>query len=329
MSPEKILVRTLCVGVCGTDTEILAGHYGRSPAGRARLILGHEAIGVVITADSAGSFALGEHVVPIVRRPDPIPCTSCAVGEFDMCRNGAYTEHGIKELDGFCTERFAADAAELVRVDSTLGTLGVLVEPTSIVVKAWQNIMRIGGRAHFCPETVVITGAGPIGLLAMLVARHHGLRTFVFDQAESGPKPAAVNALGGEYYNGNLAKLLEKVQPDIVVECTGASSVVLEVIQHNGRSGIVCLVGVSSSGPKVPVDVGSLNRSIVLENDVVFGSVNANRSHYESAVEILRQADPDWLRRVISRRVPFDDWRRAFERTENDIKVVIDLSCDK
>lgn len=325
-APEQVVLKTLSVGVCGTDAEIISGRYGWAPPDRPQLIIGHEAVAIVEQGNS--EWNAGQLAVPIVRCPDPIPCRSCAVEEFDMCRNGQYTEHGIKELDGFCVERFCAETSRLVPVDPGLGSLAVLLEPTSIVAKAWQHIASIGERALFSPQCVLITGAGPIGLLAALLARQRDLRTLVFDRAETGAKPQAVHALGAEYHTGDLSSLLRQAQPDIIMECTGAASIVLEVIQQNARGGIVCLVGVSAAGRQIPVDIGSLNRSIVLENDVIFGSVNANRRHYEAAAEALRQADRAWLRRLITRRVPIERWTEAFERHEEDIKVVIDFSLE-
>src|SRR5262245_31797356 len=90
-SHGAILVQTLALGVCGTDRDIVAGHYGMPPANDHHLILGHESLGVVISAPRDSGFAEGDHLVGIVRRPDPIPCPACAAGEWDMCRNDLYT----------------------------------------------------------------------------------------------------------------------------------------------------------------------------------------------------------------------------------------------
>ena len=243
-----------------------------------------------------------------------------------MCRNGRYTEHGIRGLHGFCAPELRVDPDFLVIVPPALGQHAVLLEPASIVAKAWEHIERIGHRAHWFPERVLITGAGPIGLLAALLGKQRGLAVTVFDRVETGPKPALCRDLGAEYAHGSLSDLLEKQPPDIVIECTGVDAVVLDVMSRNARAGIVCLVGVSSQGRQVSVDMGALNRSIVLDNDVVFGSVNANRRHYELAVAALTQADPDWLGRLITRRLPLDRWQDALRREEDDIKVVIDVA---
>src|ERR671935_1185596 len=133
-APESrtLLVQTLAIGVCGTDREIIQGGYGSAPPGQGFLILGHESLGSVLEAPAESGFAAGDLVVGIVRRPDPVPCPNCAVGEWDMCRNGRYTERGIKERDGYCSERFRIRPEFAVKVAPHLGLLGVLLEPASV-----------------------------------------------------------------------------------------------------------------------------------------------------------------------------------------------------
>jgi threonine dehydrogenase-like Zn-dependent dehydrogenase len=141
-----ILVRTRALGICGTDYEILEGLYGAAPRGQERLILGHESLGVVEDAPAASGFRRGDPVVGIVRRPDPVPCPACGSGEWDMCRNGLYTERGIKERHGFGAEHFRIEPEFAVKADPALGLLAVLTEPASVVVKAWEHVFRIGSR---------------------------------------------------------------------------------------------------------------------------------------------------------------------------------------
>ncbi len=143
MSEGDVLVEALALGICGTDREILSGAYGRAPPGQQRLILGHESLGRVVDAPAASGFSPGELVVGIVRRPDPVPCAACAVDEWDMCRNGRYTERGIKQRNGYGSEQWRIEHDFLVRIDPSLGMLGVLMEPTSIVAKAWEGVERV------------------------------------------------------------------------------------------------------------------------------------------------------------------------------------------
>jgi glucose 1-dehydrogenase len=148
LSDGAVLVRTIALGVCGTDREITSGLYGAAPPGARRLVLGHESLGEVEEAPLGSNLARGDLVVGIVRRPDPVPCPACAAGEWDMCRNGRYTERGIKERHGFGSERFRIEPDFTVKIDPALGILGVLMEPASIVAKAWDHIERVGRRSR-------------------------------------------------------------------------------------------------------------------------------------------------------------------------------------
>ena len=324
-SDGPVLVRTHGVGVCGTDIEIIDGDYGWAPPGEPRLAIGHESIGEVLEAPADSGLAQGDMVVAIVRRPDPLPCPNCAVGEWDMCRNGNYTEWGIKEHHGYARERYRITSDFVVKVDGTLGDLGVLLEPTTVVAKAWDHIARIGSRAEWSPKTVLVTGAGPIGLLAALIGVQRGLEVHVLDQVTDGLKPELVAALGATYHHGAIKDT--GVEPDVAIECTGVGQLIFDVMEAAGANGIVCLTGVSSGGRDIPVDAGTLNRRLVLENDVVFGSVNANRRHYEAGAEALAAADRTWLSRLVTRRVPLADWHQAYERQPGDVKVMLDFTA--
>jgi glucose 1-dehydrogenase len=323
----ELLVDGLALGVCGTDREIAAGEYGWAPPGRERLVLGHESLGRVREAPAGSGFSEGDLVVGVVRRPDPEPCGACARGEFDMCRNGLYTERGIKEIDGYGSERWTVEADYAVKLDPGLHDVGVLMEPTTILAKAWDHVDRIGSRAYFEPERALVTGAGTIGLLAALLGRQRGLEVHVLDRVEEGPKPELVHALGATYHTSDVEAIEKVAPPDIVIEATGVPQLVFDVMQHNAAAGVVCLTGVSPTGRDINVDAGQLGRDIVLENDVIFGSVNANLAHYRLAAEALASADRSWLERMITRRVPLSHFEEALDSRPDDVKVVLDLQA--
>ncbi|HYN93209.1 MAG TPA: glucose 1-dehydrogenase [Pilimelia sp.] len=316
------LVEAIAVGVCGTDREIIAAEYGEAPPGAEALVLGHESLGRVVE-DPTGTLRPGDLVAGIVRHPDPEPCPNCAVGEWDMCRNGRYTERGIKGLHGFARERWRVPPEFAVRLDPALADVGVLLEPASVLAKAWEHIQAIGQRARWEPRTVLVTGAGPIGLLAALMGRQRGLDVHVLDHNTDGPKPALAGRLGATYHAEDIAKV--GLEPDVIVECTGVPSIVLDVMDKIGTSGIACLTGVSSGGRTNRLDAGALNRAMVLDNNVVFGTVNANRRHWEAAAEALAGADREWLTALITRRVPVASYAEAFEKQAGDIKVVLEI----
>lgn len=322
----EVLVRTVAFGVCGTDVEIVGGRYGWAPPGEETLIVGHESIGRVLEAPKDAGLDTGDWVVGIVRRPDPVPCPSCAVDEWDMCRNGQYTERGIKARHGYGAERFRCEARYLVRVDPRLAELGVLLEPTSVVAKAWEHVERIGARATWSARRVLITGAGPIGLLAALLGVQRGLDVHVLDRVTDGPKPRLVGTLGATYHSGDVRHLAAGGGWDVIFECTGAPQLFFDVLRTAAPAGIVCLTGVSSGGHQVSADPGALNREIVLDNNVIVGSVNANRRHYAAAARALERAPRDWLASLITRRVPLASWQEAFERRPGDVKTVLTLA---
>ncbi|MGV0814382.1 hypothetical protein ABQF34_20645 [Mycolicibacterium boenickei] len=225
-------------------------------------------------------------MAPVVRRPDPQPCGACARGEFDMCRNGRYTERGIKEIDGCGSELCCVPTEYAVRFDASLQR---------------------------------------VGLLAALVGVQRGLDVHVVDRVTEGVKPGLVRDLGAAYHSEDIDTVAGELQPDVVIEATGTAAVVFGVLQQTSSYGITCLTGVSPSGRRIPVDAGALNREIVLENDVVIGSVNANLRHYRQATDILAAADTEWLERLITRQVPLEQAMTAFEGDGGDVKVVIEL----
>jgi threonine dehydrogenase-like Zn-dependent dehydrogenase len=319
-APDTLLVDAVAIGVCGTDLEILSGAYGAPPPGQARLVIGHENLGRVRMAPAGSAFAPGDLVVGVVRRPDPVPCASCAAGEWDMCKNGRFTERGISGRDGYASERYRLEPAFAVPIPAAVGDLGVLVEPATILAKAWEQIERIGARAVWKPARVLVTGAGPIGLLAALLGRQRGLEVHVLDRVTDGPKPALVAALGATYHSGRVKEI---PTADVVLECTGVGELVFDVLEAVGPVGIICLTGVSSGARTIPINLTALNKQLVLENNVVFGAVNANLRHYRAAVDALARADRRWLERLISRRVPLERWQEALVRGPTDVKPVI------
>jgi threonine dehydrogenase-like Zn-dependent dehydrogenase len=325
-APEHgaLLVEAIALGVCGTDREIIAGDCGEAPDGDERLILGHESLGRVLEAPDDCGLKRGEHVVGIVRQPDPVPCAACAAGQWDMCRNGQYTEHGIKGLNGFGAERWRIDPAFAVKVDPALGLNAVLMEPTSVVAKAWDHAHRLWRLAE-APQRVLVTGAGPIGLLAALLGRQRGLDVHVYDHNKSGPKPAITAALGATYHCDSVEELA-KLDADLVIECTGVPSVIAALLPQVAPDSLICLTGVGASH-RTEFDVGLFNRNMVLNNGAVFGSVNANLHHYRMAADALLRADPEWLARLITRRVPLARFADAFDHRKGDIKTVIEFAA--
>ncbi|WP_326551294.1 glucose 1-dehydrogenase [Micromonospora sp. NBC_01813] len=317
----EVLVEAVAVGICGTDSEILAGDYGEPPAGRDDLVIGHESLGRVIE-DPTGAMQPGDLVAGIVRHRDPVPCPYCAAGEWDLCSNGRYTECGIKGVDGFARQRWRVPSEYAVPLRPELGLAGVLLEPTSVVAKAWDNVDRIGARGFWAPQRVLVTGSGPIGLLAAMLSVQRGLETHVLARGKTGPKPELARRLGATYHTVPVAEL--DFDPDVIIECTGAPMVVHDVFGKLAPNGVACLTGINSKAHHIELDLNELNRCLVMKNNVIFGTVNANRRHWRQAADALARADHGWLMDMITHRYGLDDYAQAYAE-QSGIKTVIEF----
>jgi threonine dehydrogenase-like Zn-dependent dehydrogenase len=223
------------------------------------------------------------------------------------------------------SERWRIEPGYFTKVEPSLGLLAVLLEPTTVVAKAWELVGAMRARAFWEPRQVLVTGAGPIGMLAALIGVQHGLDVHVLDRVTEGAKPQLVHDLGATYHSGAIADV--GFEPDVVIECTGVGSVIIDSIGQVGAGGVVCLTGVGSGGGTSGLSPADVGKDVVLQNNVVLGSVNANRRHFYRAAEALAAADRTWLGRLISRRVPPQNIADALQRGPDDIKVVVDFGA--
>jgi threonine dehydrogenase-like Zn-dependent dehydrogenase len=193
-----------------------------------------------------------------------------------------------------------------------------------VVTKALEQVAMIGRRSFWEPRTVLVTGAGPIGLLAALSVKLYGLEVHVLDRMESGAKPDLVRALGATYHSGRVADI--GFEPDAIIECTGVGQVIADSIRKVGANGIVCLTGVGHGGVVTSAAIADVAAAAVLKNNVIVGSVNANKRQWYRAGQTLARADHSWLAKLITRREKPENFIKALERKPEDIKVVIQFS---
>jgi threonine dehydrogenase-like Zn-dependent dehydrogenase len=242
-----------------------------------------------------------------------------------MCRTDGFGERGIVRLHGYGSEHWRVEPDFAVPILPRLGELGVLLEPASVLAKAWDQVDQISRRAFFQRGRALVTGAGPIGLMACLLGAQRGYEMHVVDLALACPKRDLVEDLGARYHSGDAADV--DVDVDVVIECTGLGAVGRSAARRLASGGIMCLTGIMNLDPTLDVDATTMNRNMVLHNQVLFGTVNAGRRHWEQAAEALATADPGWLGALITRRVPLTSWTEALDRQPEDIKVVVDLTA--
>lgn len=333
MSPDHVLVRTLRVGLCGTDADIARGEYGQAPEGDDYLILGHENFGVVEEVGKhVSNFKPGDFVVSTVRRSCG-QCFNCENYENDLCGSGKYTERGIMKRHGFMSEFYSELPLYLQKILPEVEEIGVLLEPMSVVEKGIDHSFALQQRMKWKPRTAVVLGAGPVGMLAAAILRNRGLQTVVV-----GREPATdfrvklVERMEGEYVSvsetplSELPSRLEQI--DIVIEATGSARVVFDSMRILSPNAVLCLLSVTGGHNRMETPVDEINQHLVLRNNVVFGSVNANPRHFKMGafefVDIERKW-PGLLKQIITTRLPWSDFKSWFDGKVPGVKTTLEI----
>jgi len=335
LAGREVLVRTLLCGVCGTDREICTFAYGTPPADERYLVLGHEAIGEVLAVgNEVADLRPGDLVVPSVRRPCPhLRCQPCREARQDFCATGDFTERGIKEQHGFMTERFVEEARYLYKVPPALGELGVLAEPLTIAEKGLAQVRAVQSRLPWGMEgrTALVLGAGPVGLLGAMLLVSRGFRTFVYSRSPApNPKEEIAEAVGARYLSSrelDAAALVGETGPlDLVYEAVGVAEISFAVMRHLASNGVFVFTGIPPELPPIPVAADSLMRQLVLGNQAIVGTVNADEPAFEAALEDLQLFQRRWpaaLSALVSARVSPDEHRGVLLDSKRGIKNLI------
>lgn len=333
MAPDQVAVKMLRVGLCGTDAEINHGLYGKPPEGEEFLILGHENLGVVAdVGKEVTGFTPGDIVVSTVRRPCG-ECPNCEVGENDMCSSGKYQERGIMKRHGFMAEYYVESPTYLHKIPKAVEPFAVLLEPMSVVEKGIDHAFLLQRRLVWKPKLAVVLGGGPVGLLAASVLRARGLRTVVVGREPASDLRAQIAMqLGAEYVSVEKSSLLDLPKqighPDIVVEATGSARVVFDAMEILGPNGVLCLLSVTGGAGTNEEPIERINQLLVLGNQVVFGSVNANPRHFAQGVDDFVTIEQNWpgaLNRLLTNRIPWQDYKTWFTQRGTGIKATLEI----
>lgn len=334
-----VLVDVLECGVCGTDRDIVGGRYGSGPSGAPYLILGHENLGVVRSlAPGVTGFSPGDLVVATVRRG----CGKdrfCRANKSDECETGEFTERGIGGAHGFMADQYVEVPEYLVRVPASLRGVAVLLEPLSVVEKAafmGQRVLdRRGntpGDPPSGPPAALVAGTGAVGMLAAFLLRVRGYEVTAIDRRGAGTPAAALLARIGATHRSVLDGLgsLAGQRFELVIEATGSTSLDFGLVDLLHRNGVLVLTGIpDASEPPTSVEAGRLLRNVVLENQAVIGSVNANRTYFEAGLRDMAMFEEKWpgaIAAVITARRPLSEFLEAItERVSGSMKTVLTL----
>jgi threonine dehydrogenase-like Zn-dependent dehydrogenase len=314
---DEVLLRTLQIGVCGTDREISEGLFGAAPEGEERLVLGHEFLGVV-ERDGHG-FSRGDLVAGTVRRSCG-HCEACAEDAPDACFTGDYSERGITRLHGYASELTAERPEHLVAIPGALGQLGVLAEPASICARGIRHARAVGARQPWRHERALVLGTGAIGMLSTYFLRLDGYEVWSAGRSPAGTEKAELAEASGARYVSTTstpaAALAEDVGGfDVVIEATGDAQVMIDALGLLRRNGVACLLGIDGRPHRVCLDGQVIGVDAILQNRALLGSVNANRIDWHAAVDQLdraRERWPDALEAFVGLRAPVDRFHDAF-----------------
>jgi glucose 1-dehydrogenase len=333
-SPTQAKMRVLDVGICGTDREIVSFEYGTPPAGFEYLVIGHESLSEVVEVGPRTSkVKLGDLVVMTVRRPCGNPtCAACREGRQDYCFTGDYTERGIKQLHGYMTEFVVEEERYLSVVPRALRDVAVLVEPLTIAEKSLEQLSFVQKRLPWGERhRAVVLGAGPVGLLGAMALRIAGFEVSVYSRSHGhSDKNEIVNAIGAQYIAAEdhsvdeMAKIAGPI--DVVYEAVGASSLAFDVIAHLGPNGVFIFTGVPGRKGPIEVDTDFIMKDVVLNNQVILGSVNAPPHCFASAISHLGSAMerwPDAVQKLITGRYPIAQALQPLTTDVGGIKNVV------
>ncbi|HLP14906.1 MAG TPA: glucose 1-dehydrogenase [Bacteroidota bacterium] len=339
-----VKLRVIDVGVCGTDREIAEFKYGAAPAGSDSLVIGHECLAEVIeTGSDVKTFKAGDLAVPIVRRPCDRPeCVPCRAGRPDFCLTGEFTECGIKKRHGFMSDFIVIEERYLVPVPGSLRHLGVLTEPLSVAEKAIAQVWQMQDRLPWIASAekehtplkgyhAVVLGAGPIGLLGAFLLVRAGFKTYVYSrEAASSANARLAESIGAAYVPSTTVGPDDLVRTtgniDVMYEATGVSAFSFKMLPCLGRNGIYIFTGIPGINAPIELDTDTLMKDIVLKNQVIFGTVNADKSAYKAAIADLADFVERWpeaLSSLITVRCRPEDFDKVLLERKTGIKNVI------
>jgi len=295
------LIKTIAVGICGTDKAFYTGSY-RPP--KLPLVLGHEVVGIVVE----GPYNLVGRIV--------VSEINFACGRCKYCRDGLYTHCPYRQtlgisFDGGMAEYFIAPTSALHTVDNLDPLLATQVEPLAALI----NMLKF---AQLKPRTnIAILGSGNLALLALQLLRVYGFEPMLIVREDS-PKIPYVKKLGAKYVSVNEV-VREKQTFDVIVEATGSPAGLELAVKLVGPRGKI--LAKSTHGKPCVIDITSL----VVKEATIIGSRCGNWDDFELAIRLLEEGK---VRPIITSVYTLNQVREAFEKAlqRDQVKVVIRIA---
>jgi L-iditol 2-dehydrogenase len=307
-APDEVLIRVQAVGTCGSDVH----YYRHGRIGdfvvRSPLVLGHEPSGVVV---ARGERARRHEIGQRVALEPGVPCSACAecaAGRYNLCPEMRF--FGTPPIDGaFCEYVVLRQDFAYPIPDSLSDEAAGLLEPLSVGVWACR-------KSRVSPGTrVLITGAGPIGLVATQTARAFGASEVVVTDVN--PRRLRVAAeLGATATIDVSGESLADAdfRPDVLLECSGVPAVAGQGIRKLGRAGRAVLIGMG--GDEIPLPLAHV-QAFEIEVTGTFRYANT----WPAAISLAASGQVD-LDRLVTHRFGLHEVELALTAADKDDSVI-------
>ena len=315
VGPDDVMIKIRSVGVCGSDL-----HYYRSGSiGDFKVefpfVLGHEAAGVIeAVGENVKTLKRGDRVcmepgVPCMK------CEECLTGHYNLCKDVKFW--ATPPYDGVLSEYVAHPAAFTFKIPDNMSfTEGALVEPLAIGLHACnQGGVKLG-------QTVVIMGAGCIGLVTLLAAKAYGATKIIVGDVLDKRLDKA-RELGAIAFNTKetdfaqeVMKLTDGRGADVCIDCAGFSATVDACLTVAKPAGMVIIVGLGEDR------VNGFNTGIMSTKELTVKSIFRYRNLYPTAINAIADGRID-VESIVSHRFTFDDTINAFATCHKDIRNVV------
>ena len=303
--PGHVVLEVVGAGICGTDLHIFDGEYETAVP----VTMGHEVSGrVVELGEGVDGGWLGARVVSETYFSTCGRCAHCRAGRINLCpeRRSIGTH-----VDGAFAPRLHMPVANLHRIPDWLdGHAAAIAEPLACVCHSLLEPARVRDG-----DAVLVTGPGPVGLLAAQVARAQGGHVHVRGTPRDAIRLEAARALGFETSTTEDAAL----EADVVVECSGNESAMAFCLASARRGGRYVQIGLAGRPVTLLLDL------VCFRELTISSGFASTPSSWASALELPERRSID-LERLLSAVVPLEDWERAFAATRagQGIKFVLD-----
>lgn len=314
---DWVLIEVKAAGICGTDLHIWHDMYPYWPP----VILGHEFSGEIIkTGNAVKRYAVGDRVVA---EPHSFACGTCYLcrqGKEQLCAQKRSPGWGF---DGAFAQYVTMPERLLHRIPEGISwDIAALTEPMAIAVH--QVTERCG---IACGDTVVITGAGPIGIMCACVAKHMGAGRVIITGLKSCEKQrfSVALSLGADMAINvqkenpvdQIMQLTNGIGADVVIETSGSEMGISQSIEMLKKCGKLCAIGMGADKSEIPW------KNLVLKSLDVVGCMSSSYSAWDKALNLMVTTDKD-LGKLITHRVSIDDWEKTFHdlEAENGIKAI-------